>query len=109
MSKQASSSIVDMLYLFPPVEKCHRSVPCDAMVDLPYKYTPKNDFCVWFEKFGSFALPLIIGKVVSFRSGKDRYHTMLLQAVALAQLTFALRKSGSTEHPFIVAVYLSRI
>jgi hypothetical protein len=83
-------------------------VKCDAMAELPRKYTPKNDFCVWFEKSGSFALPLIIGEVVSFPSEKDRYR-MLLQAVALARLTFALRKSGSTEHPFIGAVYLTRL
>ena len=33
---------------------------------------------------------------------------MLLQAVALSRLIFALCKSGSTERPFIVAVYLTR-
>jgi hypothetical protein len=82
-------------------------VKCSAMADLPRKYTPKNDFCVWFEKSGRFALPLIIGEVVSFKDEKDRYR-MLLQAVALARLIFALRKSGSTEQPFIVAVYLTR-
>jgi len=31
-----------------------------------------------------------------------------LQSVALARLVFELRKSGSTEHPFIVAIYLTK-
>ena len=78
------------------------------MADLPRKYTPRNDFGVWFDKFG-FSLPLILGEIVSFSNEKDRYR-MLLQAIALARLIFTLcnRKSGSTKHPFIVAVYLKQ-
>jgi hypothetical protein len=84
-------------------------IKCDVMADLPRKYTPRNDFCVWFEKSKSFkfALPLIIGEVVSEKNEKDRYR-MLLQAVALARLVFALRKSGATKNPFIIAVYLTK-
>ena len=82
-------------------------IKCDTFANLPQKYTPKNDFCVQFEKPESFALPLIIGEVVSEKVEKGRYR-MLLQAIALARLVFALRKSGSTEHPFITAVYLTK-
>ena len=82
-------------------------IKCGGMAELPRKFTPRNDFCVWFQKSGSFALPLILGEVVSFPNEKARYR-MLLQGIALARLIFALRKSGSTEHPFIVAVYLAR-
>ena len=76
------------------------------MAKLPRKYTPKNDFSVWLERSG-FTLPLIIGEIVSFLNEKDRYR-MLLQAVALARLVFALHKSGSTKQLFIVAIYLTR-
>ena len=78
-------------------------VKCDEMADLPRKYTPKHDFCVWFET-SRFALPLILGEIVS---EKGRFF-MLLQAVALARVIFALRKAGSTQYPFIVAVYLKQ-
>lgn len=82
-------------------------VNCDAMADLPRKYSPKNDFCVWLERPGSVALTLVIGEVISFRNEKDRYR-MLLQAIALARLVSELRISGSTEQLFIVAIYLTR-
>ena len=82
-------------------------ISCKAMADLPRKYAPKNDFCVWFEKSESVALPLIIGEVVSEIDENERYQ-MLLQAVALARLVFKLRKPGSTGHPFIIAVYLTK-
>ena len=82
-------------------------VKCDKLADLPRKYTPRNDFCVWFETSG-FAFPLILGEIVSDPDkGKDRFR-MLLQAVALARVIFALRKAGSTQYPFIVAVYLTQ-
>jgi hypothetical protein len=81
-------------------------VKCDAMADLPRKYSPRNDFCVRF-KTSEVTLPLVIGEVVSFRDEKDRFR-MLLQAIALARLVSELRKPGSTEHPFIVAIYLSK-
>ena len=82
-------------------------VKCDKLTDLPWKYTPRNDFCVWFET-SKFAFPLILGEIVSDpRQGKDRFR-MLLQAVALARAIFALRKAGSAQYPFIVAVYLTQ-
>jgi len=80
-------------------------VECDAMADLPLKYCPRNDFCVWFER-GSVTLPLVIGGIISFRNEKDRFR-MLLQAIALARLVSELRKSGSTAQPFIVAIYVT--
>jgi hypothetical protein len=84
-------------------------VKCDAMAHLPRKYTPRNDFCVWFKMSESVqvTLPLVIGEVVSFRDEKDRFR-MLLQAIALARLVSELRKPGSTEQLFIVAVYLTK-
>jgi hypothetical protein len=82
-------------------------VKCDGMANLPRKYVPKNDFCVWFKRWGRSALPLVIGEVVSFYDEKDRFR-MLLQAIALARLIFELRKSGSTEQLFIVAIYLTK-
>ena len=77
-------------------------VKYDGMANFSRKYSPKNDFCIWFERLGSVTLPLVIGEVISFRNEKDRYR-MLLQAIALARLVSELRKSGSTEQPFIVA------
>jgi VIT1/CCC1 family predicted Fe2+/Mn2+ transporter len=83
-------------------------VECEALANLPQKYFPRNDFCVWFqrERSGNFALPLIIGEIISHSNEMDRYR-MLLQAVALARLISALR-SDSTEHLFIVAIYLTK-
>ena len=76
------------------------------MADLPRKYSPKNDFSIWF-KSTNVALPLVIGEVVSFKDEKDRFR-MLLQAIALARLVFELRKAGSTEQLFIVAIFLTK-
>jgi hypothetical protein len=82
-------------------------VNCNGMAELPRKYFPRNDFCVWFKKRGQAALPLVIGEVVSFQDEKDRYR-MLVQAIALARLISELRTSESTEPPFIVAIYLTK-
>lgn len=77
------------------------------MADLPLKYCPRNDFCVWFERErGSVALPLVIGEIISQLNEKDRFR-MLLQAIALARLVSELRKSKSKIQPFIVAIYLT--
>ena len=77
------------------------------MAKLPGKYSPRNDFCVWFKKRGSVGLPLVIGEVVSCPNEKDRFR-MLLQAIALARLVSELRKSESTEQLFIVAIYMTK-
>jgi hypothetical protein len=82
-------------------------IECHAMGDLPLKYCPKNDFCIWFEREGgSIALPLVIGEVISHQDEKDRFR-MLLQAIALARLVSELRKSKSEVQPFIVAIYVT--
>jgi hypothetical protein len=83
-------------------------VKCDAMADLLRMYTPKNNLCVWFEKFGSFALPLSIGKVVSFRSGKDRYRTMLRELAGRCPGAAYLPSHSVNLGPSIVALYLTR-
>jgi hypothetical protein len=82
-------------------------IECHAMADLPLKYCPRNDFCIWFERErGSVALPLVIGEIVSQQNEKDRFR-MLLQAIALARLVSEIRKPKSKVQPFIVAVYVT--
>jgi hypothetical protein len=77
-------------------------IVCKNMSDLPRRYNPSSDFSIWFQRF---SLPLIIGEIISGKDQQDRYR-MLVQAVALARVVFALTKPDSAP-PFIVAIYLT--
>jgi hypothetical protein len=82
---------------------------CGAMADLPRSRSILNKMTsASGSKKSPEALPCLwaLGEVVSRQNEKGRFR-MLLQAIAMARLIFALYKLGFTEHPFIVPVYLT--